>query len=147
MPRKIIIKKEDIWRCRAANYERYLSVHKRAMQINEHTRKLIVEELQNLPRPTLDIHGAIQRGFAWRVDIHQRIQLEHVEGCDDLYNQIIFFWSEHHWQEYVNAFNALPEPLTDFEMKYSKKQEKVYYEPLGYLVDNLRTTQVQVQSK
>ena len=132
MPRKVIVSKESIWSRRAENYARYFEAHNLAMQMPAEIQRNMHNIVSNVDT-TLNIFGELDwernKGRIDKADFTKRIRSlpEHLTTLDFLAPWV---WSKDDWNAYVHNFNALEEPTTDFEMKYSAPTDRITYEPI-----------------
>lgn len=149
MPRKVTLKKDQIWKNRADNYARYYEAHSVAMRLPDGTRQNFHDELSILEMK-LDINGAldetVNKGKVSKGQFALRLS-NLPETLTTLDFLAPWVWSKDDWNKYVQLFNALEDPTTDYEMKYSARTDTISYVPIEKYqnpVDKSRTSRVQL---
>lgn len=128
MPRRVIIKKAEIWKRRQDAYARYFAMHMFAMQYDGPTRATMQERTLAIPQ-TLNIFGELDLEQCRSLvnQIWMDCDPAHFEAQDFTSRDLInpWTWSPQGWQAYVEAFNNLIEPTSDYQMVY--QGEQIFY--------------------
>lgn len=142
MPRKVIIRKQEIWKRRQDNYSRYFSMHLLAIRQPPQLAQTIANATSDFTDLDLFGHLDTDKYRNALVILRNRIDLSQFDNPafqgEDMFNPWI--WSKDRWPQYVASFNALPDPSTDYEMKYNRETDTIHYVPL-----QTRTSDVQVE--
>jgi hypothetical protein len=145
MPRRLIVKKNEIYVERAAVWEyRYRCRQTaKAMIDNGWGATRIIEVLERAPVPHLAIDASLldappadrvspmelMRDLAWPVDYRELL-------C-------VWYWSEAHWMLFVHEFQSLPEPVGDYYYLYDGEMDTFHLVPMASKAKKPSTSQVQ----
>lgn len=117
MPRRRIVKRDDVYKLRAAAWARHYENREvvRVMGNHWNAARIVVELERGLPVPEMGIDGslldyplAVRREFG-----HGKILPETLSNL-----LCVWYWSEDHWMEMVRLYQSLPEIYEDFYWRY-----------------------------
>lgn len=157
MGRKLIVKKEAVYIRRAENWQEHYKRRElaRAMVAGGYNAAVMCKILyMDLPVQTLDVDGSILE-----MAIDDRLKLAQIARRYDRVPGVLlcrWYWSAEAWQEFVRAFQALPDVLEDYYYTFDKRTDRAWLVPVsmarrgrravGKPVDNKSTSErVKVQ--
>lgn len=159
MPRKLIVRKDEIYLRRASAWESHYSNRgaARAMLENGFNARVLIDALKHdLPAPLLDVDGRqLCLTLAQRVKRAELARRFRLAGDDLL---CVWYWSADGWMDFVRAFQALPDVQEDFYYTYELSTDRSWLVPVSTArrgrravvkpVDNKSTTlQTKVQPR
>lgn len=132
MPRRLIVRKDDIYKRRAEAWEFHYKNREMAKQISGglDVQKILITISREVPPPELDITARLITTH----EIDQGIN-KALDGLRWTWKQrdliCLWYWSELHWMEFVRAFQKLPDVFEDYYWLYSKKTDDVKLVPMS----------------
>lgn len=127
MARKLIVTKEKIYLRRADHWQEHYKRREMAraiMQSGFSPRVMLSRLYMDLPAPALDVDGDfLQMAFDDRRKMGM-VALTYGRLPSDLLCR--WYWSPEAWQEFVRAFQALPDIFEDYYYTFDKATDRVW---------------------
>jgi hypothetical protein len=130
MPRRMIVKREDIYKMRAESWSTHYQHRKLVKEMSNHrdVTDRIVRELNNLPSPQMGIDGGL-------LDYPIEIRREYLHGkiLPEALSKLvcIWYWSEDDWMDFVRLFQSLPDVYEDYYWRYQPELDRVVLFPVS----------------
>lgn len=132
MGRRLIVRKDDIYKRRAEAWEFHYQNRETAKQLSSclDVTKILITISREVPSPELDITGRLITSHEIDQGINKALDcLRWTWKQRDLI--CLWYWSELHWMEFVRAFQKLPDVFEDYYWLYSKKTDDVKLVPMS----------------
>ena len=131
MPRRIVVKKKDIQRRRAQNWEMHYKYRNMAKEMTARGIDvyLLMSKISRLPCPELDFDGAAL--YFPKVSRFEQMDIR----SDYLFCECAlvcsWYWSDEGWMEFVRKFQALDDPCEDYYFFYDAETDVVRLVPIS----------------
>jgi hypothetical protein len=121
MPYKVIITGQEIWNARAVRWEEHYQKRGTARGYPVDFCERVLKACASLPEPKINMFGSIDEWHYTDARMISRELLERTlkEANVSLEILVKWYWSEPNWQTFVNAFNDLPDPFPQYEMRWN----------------------------
>jgi hypothetical protein len=132
MPRKVVVRKDEIYMRRASAWEAHYSLRGAAVgmiSVGFNVGVLIPALKRELPAPCLDVDG-----YSFCLKLDDRVKRAGLMRRFSLANEdqiCLWYWSHDGWMEFVRAFQGLPEPMEDYYYTYELATDRNWLVPVS----------------
>ncbi len=135
MSKRMIVRKKEMEKMRAANWEFHYANRRLANCFAEEDRRRVERMIvREVPEPEMLMNGALLDGMAeLRGTNLVLIYLNMINTNRFMF--CVWYWSEEAWMELVRSFQRLPEIYCDYYYLYDAVKDAVRYEPMIGAVD------------
>jgi hypothetical protein len=132
MPRRLIVKKDEIYKRRGESWSFHYQMRETVKQISGglDVQRILLTIGSCVPAPELDITAALI--VTPKIDQGINNALEHLRWTWKQKDMMcVWYWNKNNWMDFVRAFQSLPEVEEDYYYLYSKKTDEGKLVPMS----------------